>query len=88
MNHTISVQTAYQTSVATQLRQFANVCKLRIGVTIAFTALAGVAVTPGASLAVWQMVVIGLAVLVRDWMGLRAELDEFVIWQRRARAEP
>ena len=64
MNHTISVQTAYQTSVAAQLRQFANVCKLRIGVTIAFTALAGVAVTPGASLAVWQMVVIGLAVLV------------------------
>ena len=64
MNHTLSAQMANQISVVTQLRQFANVCKLRIGVTIAFTALAGVAVTPGSGLAVWQMVVIGLAVLV------------------------
>jgi heme o synthase len=50
--------------MTTLLRQFANVCKLRIGVTIAYTALAGVAVTPGPALAGWQLVVIGLAVLV------------------------
>jgi len=53
-----------QMNAMTRLRQFANVCKLRIGVTIAFTALAGVAVTPGSSLTIWQIVVIGLAVLV------------------------
>lgn len=45
-------------------RAFGNVCKLRIGSTIAFTALAGIAVTPGPALAVWQIVVVGLAVLV------------------------
>ena len=46
------------------LRALGNVCKLRIGATIAFTALAGIAVTPGATLAAWQIVVLGLAVLV------------------------
>lgn len=46
------------------LRALGNVCKLRIGATIAFTALAGIAVTPGAALAGWQIVVLGLAVLV------------------------
>ena len=46
------------------LHQITNVCKLRIGVTIAFTALAGVAVTPGAALAGWQIAVLGLAVLL------------------------
>lgn len=50
--------------MSVRLRQFANVCKLRIGVTIAFTALAGVAVTPGSRLTIWQIAVIGLAVLV------------------------
>lgn len=45
-------------------RAFGNVCKLRIGATIAFTALAGIAVTPGAALAGWQIAVLGLAVLV------------------------
>ena len=30
--------------------------------------------------------VVGLVVLVRDWMGLRAELDEFIVWQRRTRS--
>lgn len=45
-------------------RAFGNVCKLRIGATIAFTALAGIAVTPGVALAGWQIVVLGLAVLV------------------------
>lgn len=45
-------------------RAFGNVCKLRIGSTIAFTALAGIAVTPGPGLSAWQIVVVGLAVLV------------------------
>lgn len=46
------------------IRQIVNVCKLRIGVTIAFTALAGIAITPGPSLAAWQIVALGLAVLI------------------------
>lgn len=41
-----------------------NVFKLRIGVVIGFTALAGIAVTPGPQLAAWQIAVLGLAVLV------------------------
>lgn len=41
-----------------------NVFKLRIGVVIGFTALAGIAVTPGPELAAWQIAVLGLAVLV------------------------
>ncbi|MBN1136644.1 MAG: hypothetical protein JXM73_08655 [Anaerolineae bacterium] len=32
--------------------------------------------------------VTGLALLVRDWMGLRSELDEFIAVQRRPRAKP
>jgi len=46
------------------LRQVLGLFKLRIGVVIAFTALAGWAVTPGPRLAVWQVVVLGLAVLL------------------------
>ncbi|MFN2309346.1 MAG: heme o synthase [Gammaproteobacteria bacterium] len=46
------------------IRAMANVCKLRIGVTIAFTALAGIAVAQGAALAGWQVAVVFLAVLV------------------------
>ncbi len=45
-------------------RAFGNVCKLRIGSTIAFTALAGIVVTPGPALAGWQIAVLGLAVLI------------------------
>jgi len=41
-----------------------NVFKLRIGIVIAFTALAGIAVTPGPALSGWQVLVLGLAVLV------------------------
>ncbi len=63
MNQTLSAQIVNPVNIMTLLRQFANVCKLRIGVTIAFTAMAGVAVTPGPSLTGWQLVVIGLAVL-------------------------
>jgi protoheme IX farnesyltransferase len=46
------------------LRRFLGVFKLRIGVVITFTALAGIAVTPGAPLAAWQLAVLTLAVLV------------------------
>ncbi len=44
--------------------QLANLFKLRIGVTIAFTALAGLAITPGPSLPAWQIIVLALAVLI------------------------
>ena len=41
-----------------------NVFKLRIGLLIALTALAGFAVTPGRELASWQIIVLGLLVLM------------------------
>lgn len=41
-----------------------GIFKLRIGIVIMFTALAGLAVTPGASLSAWQMIVFALAVLI------------------------
>jgi protoheme IX farnesyltransferase len=41
-----------------------SVFKLRIGVAIMLTALAGLAVTPGESLRTWQIVVLALAVLL------------------------
>lgn len=50
--------------MSTLVRQLSNVFKLRIGVTIAFTALAGVAVTPGPSLEAWQIAVLAFAVLM------------------------
>lgn len=50
--------------MSTLVRQLSNVFKLRIGVTIAFTALAGVAVTPGPSLDAWQVAVLAIAVLI------------------------
>lgn len=46
------------------LRLLGNVCKLRIGVTIAYTSLAGVAITAGTALHGWQIVALGLAVLL------------------------
>jgi protoheme IX farnesyltransferase len=46
------------------VRQLSNVFKLRIGVTIAFTALAGVAIAPGPGLAGWQLAVLAIAVLM------------------------
>jgi len=45
------------------IRQFADLFKLRIGLAISVTALAGVAVTPGA-LPIWKTLVLALAVLV------------------------
>ncbi|RZI43301.1 protoheme IX farnesyltransferase [Herbaspirillum sp. HC18] len=44
-------------------RQLLNVFKLRIGAVIAFTALTGVAITPG-TLPSWKIVLIGMAVLL------------------------
>ena len=46
------------------LAQIVNVFKLRIGLLIAFTALAGFAVTPGRTLTAWQIVMLGLIVLI------------------------
>lgn len=45
-------------------RELYSVLKLRIGVAITVCALAGLAVTPGEALAAWQIVVLGLAVLL------------------------
>lgn len=49
--------------MGTAIKQFTDLFKLRIGIVISFTALAGVAVAPG-SLEWWKVVVLGLAVLV------------------------
>ena len=51
-------------SFTSLLRQLPNVLKLRIGVSIAFAALAGYAVAPGPALAVWQIVVLACAVFL------------------------
>lgn len=42
----------------------AGLFKLRIGLVIGFTALAGLAMTPGPALAAWQVAVLGIAVVV------------------------
>ncbi|OFZ68986.1 MAG: protoheme IX farnesyltransferase [Betaproteobacteria bacterium RBG_16_58_11] len=44
--------------------QLLNVFKLRIGVVIAFTALTGLALTPGPHVPIWKIALIGLAVLL------------------------
>src|SRR4030066_155014 len=59
-----SADSVTRTSFMSLLRQLPNVLKLRIGVSIAFAALAGYAVAPGPALAVWQVVVLGLAVFL------------------------
>lgn len=46
------------------LRAVLGLFKLRIGFVITFTALAGLAVTPGAALGAWQTAMLALAVLV------------------------
>ncbi|MBK7357319.1 heme o synthase [Propionivibrio sp.] len=60
MQSTPSANHANGISVRTILSLF----KLRIGVVIMFTALAGLAVTPGAGLSWWQTIVLALSVLV------------------------
>lgn len=51
-------------SVLARAQILMSVFKLRIGVSIAFTALAGWAVTRGSSLNGWQILTLGLSVLV------------------------
>jgi protoheme IX farnesyltransferase len=46
------------------VRQIGSVFKLRIGVAISFSALAGLAITPGPLPGAWQIVVLALAVLI------------------------
>jgi len=45
-------------------RQIASLFKLRIGVAIMLSALAGIAVSPGSGLAAWQVAVLALAVML------------------------
>jgi protoheme IX farnesyltransferase len=45
------------------VRQYINVFKLRIGVVITLAALGGMAITPGASLSSWQVLMLSLAVM-------------------------
>lgn len=51
-------------AVSQTIRQLASVFKLRIGVAIALSAIAGVAVTPGLGPAPWQVAVLALAILL------------------------
>ena len=48
----------------TRMALFFDLFKLRIGLVIGFTALAGIAVTPGAAPAPWRVVLLALAVVV------------------------
>jgi protoheme IX farnesyltransferase len=50
--------------LANSIRHVLSLFKLRIGVAIAVTALAGVAVSPGPALPAWKIALIGLAVLL------------------------
>ena len=50
--------------MAETLRQLSNVFKLRIGLAITLCAVAGVAVTPGTPLTLWEMSVLALAVFL------------------------
>ncbi len=49
--------------MGTAIKQITDLFKLRIGIVISFTAMAGVAVTPG-TLAGWRIALLGLAVLI------------------------
>jgi heme o synthase len=63
MNTTILTQPDALVS-APRWRLVLSVFKLRIGVLIMLTALAGLAITPGPAPAAWQVLVMALAVLV------------------------
>ena len=58
-----SRQTTWGLYMGTAIKRVADLFKLRIGIVISFTAMAGVAVTPG-SLAGWKIALLGLAVLI------------------------
>jgi protoheme IX farnesyltransferase len=55
---------AGRSAIAQSLRIFFDLFKLRIGLVIGFTALAGIAVTPGQPMPAWQIAVLALAVVV------------------------
>lgn len=59
----MNTTTASGAAVAPGWRTVASVFKLRIGVLIMLTALAGLAITPGPAPAAWQIVLMALAVL-------------------------
>lgn len=63
VSHSLPAPLSRSSRLWVQARQLGNVCKLRIGSTIAFTALAGVAVTPG-PVDAWRVAVLVLAVLL------------------------
>ena len=62
MWHT-SRPTTWGLYMGTAIKRVTDLFKLRIGIVISFTAMAGVAVTPG-SLAGWKIALLGLAVLI------------------------
>lgn len=62
--HLESVVAAARVSGLSVLRQLPGVLKMRIGVSIAFAALAGYAITPGPALAGWQVLVLALSVFL------------------------
>ena len=63
-SQSILIENRQPVKVISLLMQVASICKIRIGVTIAFTALAGIAITPGQHLSGWQILAIGLAVFL------------------------
>ncbi len=46
------------------IRQYIDVFKLRIGLVITFAALGGMAITPGQSLSVWQILILSISVMM------------------------
>ncbi|MBX3636918.1 MAG: heme o synthase [Rubrivivax sp.] len=62
--NTIPIRTAAAPAVAPRWRTVVSVFKLRIGVLIMLTALAGLAISPAAAPAPWQVLLMALAVLL------------------------
>jgi protoheme IX farnesyltransferase len=64
MTRPIEMGAAALAAPATMWREVLGLFKLRIGVVIGVTAIAGWAVSAGPRLAAWQVVVLGLAVML------------------------
>jgi protoheme IX farnesyltransferase len=64
MQSIAAIESAGNSGFGQRVRLVLSLFKLRIGVVIAFTALAGWAVAPGPGIAAWQVAVLGLAVLL------------------------
>jgi protoheme IX farnesyltransferase len=64
MQSIAAIENTDNSSFGRRMQLVLSIFKLRIGVVIAFTALAGWAVAPGPGLAAWQVAVLGLAVLL------------------------